>query len=67
MTRERLDRATEVKNRYLANIYRTRRSQGDRKRIRKALEEGGEALARAMDDILSRKYERTTYMGNIKG
>lgn len=64
MTRERFQRATEVRDRYLNNIYRTRRSQGDRKRIRQALSKGGDELSKAMAEILNRGYDRNTYMGN---
>ena len=68
MTRERYDRVTEARRRYMGNIYKTRRSQADRKRIRLALRQGGEVLSKAMDDILARPYERNTYMGlNIGG
>ena len=67
MTRERWQRVTDTKERYLANIYNTRRSQGDRKRIRTALSKGGEELARAMEETLSRGYERKTYMGLNNG
>lgn len=63
MTRERYDRLTEIRRRYMDNIYRTRRSQGDRKRIRKALRQGGDTLSKAMSDIMERKYDRNTYMG----
>lgn len=63
MYKERWDRLTEIRNRYMDNIYRTRRSQSDRKRIRMALKDGGDGLSRAMSDIMERKYERNTYMG----
>ena len=67
MTKERWQLVTDTKDRYLRNIYRTRRSQSDRKRIRTALSNGGEELSAAMDDMLSRGYERNTYMGLNKG
>ena len=52
----------------MGNIYKTRRSQSDRKRIRLALRKGGPELDRAMTDTLERKYDRNTYMGlNIAG
>jgi hypothetical protein len=63
MTQERYNRVTEVRQRYMDNIYRTRRSQADRKRIRLALRKGGDVLSKAMDDILARPYERNIYMG----
>ncbi len=62
MYKERYDRVTDARSRYLSNIYRTRRSQSDRKRIRGLLREGGDNLDKAMTDIMARKYERTTYM-----
>ena len=68
MTQERYDRVTDARRRYMDNIYRTRRSQADRKRIRLELGKGGKTLSKAMDDILARPYERNTYMGlNIGG
>ena len=63
MNKERWRKVTNTKDRYLANIYRTKRSQSDRKRVRAALSKGGEELSAAMDDMLSRGYERGTYMG----
>ena len=63
MTKERYDKVTSVRQRYMGNIYRTKRSQGDRKRIRTALRRGGAELDKAMTDTLERKYDRTTYMG----
>lgn len=67
MYRERWERLSDIRNRYLNNIYRTRRSQGDRKRIRMALSKGGNELSKAMSDTLDRKYERNTYMGLSNG
>lgn len=67
MYRERWERLTEIRNRYLNNIYHTRRSQGDRKRIRMALSKGGDKLTKAMSDTLNRPYERNTYMGLSNG
>jgi hypothetical protein len=67
MTKERFSRVTEARARYLGNIYRTRRSQSDRKAIRGALKQGGEALANAMTAIMDRKYSRATYMGYSVG
>lgn len=67
MYKERWDRLTEIRNRYMGNIYRTRRSQSDRKRIRQALNNGGSELSRAMTDIMDRKYERNAYMGLNEG
>lgn len=63
MTKERYDKVTSVRQRYMGNIYRTKRSQSDRKRIRTALRRGGAELDKAMTDTLERKYDRTTYMG----
>ena len=63
MYKERWDRLTEIRNRYIDNIYRTRRSQADRKRIRLALRKGGPDLEKAMGDILERQYDKNTYMG----
>ena len=68
MYRERWERLTEIRNRYMDNIYRTRRSQSDRKRIRQALKTGGDNLSKAMTGIMERKYERNAYMGlNVGG
>ena len=67
MTKERFERVTETRSRYLSNIYKTRRSQGDRKRIRIALSKGGPELDKAMTDIMERKYDRNTYMGLNQG
>lgn len=67
MTKERFSRVTEARSRYLGNIYRTRRSQSDRKAIRGALKQGGESLANAMTAIMDRKYPRSTYMGMAEG
>lgn len=63
MTKERYDRVTAIRQRYMDNIYNTRRSQSDRKRIRQALKSGGDELSKAMADTLERKYDRYTYMG----
>lgn len=63
MTQERYNRVTEARKRYLGNIYRTRRSQRDRKAIRQSLMQGGESLSKAMTAIMERPYERSTYMG----
>lgn len=68
MTKERYDKVTETRQRYMTNIYRTRRSQSDRKRIRMALSKGGADLEKAMSDIMTRQYSRNTYMGlNTEG
>lgn len=68
MTKERFSKVTEARARYLGNIYRTRRSQSDRKAIRGALKQGGKALSDAMTAIMDRPYSRNTYMGlNIGG
>ena len=68
MNKERYDKVSSVRQRYMGNIYRTKRSQSDRKRIRRALKNGGAELDKAMTDTLERKYERNTYMGlNIGG
>ena len=67
MTQERFQRVSEVRKRYLGNIYRTRRSQRDRKAIRGALKQGGESLANAMTMIMDRKYPRSIYMGMTEG
>ena len=67
MTEERFKRASDVRSRYLSNIYRTRRSQRDRKAIRQSVKQGGEQLSKAMMDIMTRQYERNVYMGNSYG
>lgn len=67
MTQERFQRVSDTRQRYLGNIYRTRRSQGDRKAIRTALKQGGEQLSKAMTEIMTRQYERNVYMGNSNG
>ena len=68
MNERRYQRVTDTRKRYMDNIYKTRRSQSDRRRIRIALKSGGADLTKAMDDILARPYDRNTYMGlNIGG
>lgn len=67
MTPERFKRVSEVRKRYLSNIYRTRRSQRDRKAIRGSLKAGGQSLSDAMNAIMDRKYERNAYMGLNQG
>ena len=67
MTKERFQRVSDVRSRYLGNIYRTRASQRDRKAIRQSVKVGGEQLSKAMTDIMERKYTRKQYMGLNQG